>query len=380
MLSSMNHRARSLLSLSLTTLALTFSILAFTTSYWCEGTHKVVKPLCLSPIKMKNCATNYSDMLTSLAATGFGQMTLDSAENSNKTMIQRLEDIKRQGQLANAVHYIWETGEDKFTFRYFHTGFWLSCERHHDGEKCRSFIELTPASEQGVLWLSVISEFLYISLLSVGFLLMWLEVLCSQNKMSRLKINAFAAVFTVLSGLLGMVAHMMYTTVFQVTVSLGPKDWRPQSWDYGWSFALAWLSFSCCMAAAVLTLNSYTKTALELTHRQRLRMEEGRSSHVPSYDDIVLADVEAGTVALGAVSQSIYSVTALLQHKDTRSDNGKAAARRPPLDVKQAPRTWVPQGERPIVFTEVPRVPAVECEDCELEREKENAAEKELLC
>lgn len=36
---------------------------------------------------------------------------------------------------------------------------------------------------------------------------------------------------------MGMVAHMMYTTVFQMTVSIGPKDWRPQDWDYGWSFA-----------------------------------------------------------------------------------------------------------------------------------------------
>ena len=34
-----------------------------------------------------------------------------------------------------------------------------------------------------------------------------------------------------------MVAHMMFTTVFQMTVIVGPKDWRPQSWDYGWSFA-----------------------------------------------------------------------------------------------------------------------------------------------
>lgn len=40
----------------------------------------------------------------------------------------------RQRQLANAVHYIWETGEDKFAFRYFHTGFWESCEKHNDGE------------------------------------------------------------------------------------------------------------------------------------------------------------------------------------------------------------------------------------------------------
>lgn len=40
----------------------------------------------------------------------------------------------RQRQLANAVHYIWETGEDKFAFRYFHTGFWESCEKHNDGK------------------------------------------------------------------------------------------------------------------------------------------------------------------------------------------------------------------------------------------------------
>lgn len=125
-----------------------------------------------------------------------------------------------------------------------------------------------------MLWLSVISEFTYIGLLGMGFLLMWLEVLCSHKEMHSLKINAYAAICTVLSGeitflclihnsflishsvcaciviftvwtiwvlfhagLLGMVAHMMYTTVFQMTVIVGPKDWRPQSWDYGWSFA-----------------------------------------------------------------------------------------------------------------------------------------------
>lgn len=57
------------------------------------------------------------------------------------------------------------------------------------------------------------------------------------------------------SGLMGMVAHMMYTTVFQMTVSIGPKDWRPQDWDYGWSFAyvslfVPWFSFSCGWVAS----------------------------------------------------------------------------------------------------------------------------------
>lgn len=52
----------------------------------------------------------------------------------------------------------------------------------------------------GVLWLSVVSEFTYIGLLGMGFLLMWLEVLCSHREMHALKINAYAAICTVLSG------------------------------------------------------------------------------------------------------------------------------------------------------------------------------------
>lgn len=43
-------------------------------------------------------------------------------------------------KLANAVHYIWETGEDKYMLRYFHTGFWHSCEKLHNGDGKRGFI------------------------------------------------------------------------------------------------------------------------------------------------------------------------------------------------------------------------------------------------
>uniref|UniRef100_A0A3B5MVP6 Si:ch211-232m10.6 n=1 Tax=Xiphophorus couchianus TaxID=32473 RepID=A0A3B5MVP6_9TELE len=139
----------------------------------------------------------------------------------------------------------------------------------------------------------------------MGFLLMCVEAmcLCAKKEMSSLKINAFAAMCTVLSGMMGMVAHMMYTTVFQMTVSIGPKDWRPQSWDYGWSFALAWLSFSCCMAAAVATLNSYTKTIIEMKHRARLRLEEARAATIaPSYEEVV----QAGGGGLYSVSQLIH--------------------------------------------------------------------------
>ena len=52
----------------------------------------------------------------------------------------------------------------------------------------------------GVLWLSVVSEVLYILLLVVGFSLMCLELFHSSNVIDGLKLSAFAAVFTVLSG------------------------------------------------------------------------------------------------------------------------------------------------------------------------------------
>lgn len=56
--------------------------------------------------------------------------------------------------------------------------------------------------------------------------------------------------------------------------------------------SLAWLSFSCCMAAAVATLNSYTKTIIEMKHRARMRLEEVRAAaaaRAPSYEEVVRA-------------------------------------------------------------------------------------------
>lgn len=53
-----------------------------------------------------------------------------------------------------------------------------------------------------MLWLSLVSEMLYIVLLVVGFSLMCLELIHSSNIIDGLKLNAFAAVFTVLSGIL----------------------------------------------------------------------------------------------------------------------------------------------------------------------------------
>ncbi|KFV02731.1 Germ cell-specific 1, partial [Pterocles gutturalis] len=282
---------RAFLAVILNLLALSLSTTALLGSYWCTGTQKVPKPLC-GKSKATKC---------------IGVPVPPDAGASNVSS----QDV---------VHYSWETGDDRFAFRYFHTGMWLSCEESMEGpeEKCRSFIELSPPAERafahrlgglflgvycfpsfpsfqrtfgfqdwvrkrgysplnkshciyvrslwflaGILWLSLGSEMLYISLLLISFILLMVEMLHTGNPVCGLKLNAFAAVSSVLSGLLGMVAHMMYTQVFQATVNLGPEDWRPHSWDYGWAFYMAWVSFTCCMASAVTTLNTYTKTVLE---------------------------------------------------------------------------------------------------------------------
>ncbi|XP_010871182.1 germ cell-specific gene 1-like protein [Esox lucius] len=274
-----NRKCRALLSVTMNLLALFFSITAFITTYWCVGTQRVPKPKC-TKLRTHNC--------------------IDYGINETDPKV---------------VVYSWETGDDRFLFRQFHTGIWFSCEEniHDEGEKCRSFIDLAPASERGVLWLSVVSEMLYIFLLIVGFSLMCLELAHSStsNVIDGLKLNAFAAIFTVLSGLLGMVAHMMYTQVFQVTVSLGPADWRPYNWDYGWSFCMAWASFTCCMGASVTTLNSYTKTVIEFRHKrktfeQNLREEQAREAF-GYYRDHSLCSLHSITNTVEVYTQTPYS-------------------------------------------------------------------------
>ncbi|NP_001406588.1 germ cell-specific gene 1-like protein isoform 3 precursor [Mus musculus] len=229
-----SRRGRALLAVALNLLALLFATTAFLTTYWCQGTQRVPKPGC---------------------GQGGGANCPNSGANATANSTAAPVAASPAG-----APYSWEAGDERFQLRRFHTGIWYSCEEELGGP--------------GVLWLSVVSEVLYILLLVVGFSLMCLELVHSSSVIDGLKLNAFAAVFTVLSGLLGMVAHMMYTQVFQVTVSLGPEDWRPHSWDYGWSFCLAWGSFTCCMAASVTTLNSYTKTVIEFRHKRKV-FEQG---------------------------------------------------------------------------------------------------------
>lgn len=57
------------------------------------------------------------------------------------------------------------------------------------------------------------------------------------------------------------------------------------------------------MAAAVFTLNSYTKMVIEMKHHARIRLEEA-AGHAPPYGDIILA----------GGNTSLYSINLPLQH------------------------------------------------------------------
>ncbi|XP_029809916.1 germ cell-specific gene 1 protein isoform X3 [Suricata suricatta] len=227
---------RTFLSAILNMLSLSLSTTSLLSNYWFVGTQKVPKPVCGK----------------GLATKCFG-MPVPLDGSSTNTSSQEV------------VQYSWEAGDDRFSFLTFWSGMWLSCEESMDepGERCRSFIELTPPTEREILWLSMGAQFSSIGLEFISFLLLLMDLLFTGNPGFGLKLSAFAAISSVLSGLLGMVAHMMYSQVFQATANVGPEDWRPHSWNYGWAFYTAWVSFTCCMASAVTTFNTYTKLVLE---------------------------------------------------------------------------------------------------------------------
>ncbi|XP_043759774.1 germ cell-specific gene 1-like protein 2 [Cervus elaphus] len=234
----MDRRARQQRALALlpVCLALAFSLTAVCSSYWCEGTRRVAKPLCQDRPGALHCI-HYSR---------------GSSDNRSQ-----------------AVQYIWEMGDDKFAQRRFHVGLWQSCEETlgSTGENCRSFQSVIPAEEQGVLWLSIGAEVLNILLTLTSAVLLGSRVR-HHSGFHWLKVDASVAILMVLAGLLAMVAHMMYTTIFQITVNLGPEDWKPQTWDYGWSYCLAWGSFALCMVASVMATSRYTAARRELAEKK----------------------------------------------------------------------------------------------------------------
>ncbi|XP_049602057.1 germ cell-specific gene 1-like protein [Syngnathus scovelli] len=221
------------LSFIQTVVSLFLAAMALTSSNWCVGKQKVPKPLC-SPIKHSKC------------------IPVPGVSNSS------------------SIQFSWETGDDRFVFPVFHTGLFVTCEEniYTDAweEKCRGFYTLTPGSEKAMMWLSLSLELMYVALLFISCILLSVQ-LCirawypSTQRWGQL-LNAFAAVFTVLGGLLGMVGHMMFMQVFQTTASMGPEDFKPHSYGYSWAFYVAWFAFTVCMSAGVSTLNNYTKKVL----------------------------------------------------------------------------------------------------------------------
>ncbi|EGV99967.1 Germ cell-specific gene 1 protein [Cricetulus griseus] len=233
---------RTFISAILNMLSLGLSATSLLSSEWFVGTQKVPKPLC---------------------GQGLAAKCFD--------MPMSLDGVVTNASAPEMVQYTWETGDDRFSFLTFRSGMWLSCEEtmEEPGEKCRSFIELTPPAQREVLWFSLGTQIAYIGLQFISFLLLLTDLLLTGNPGCGLKLSAFSAISLVLSGLLGMVAHMMYSQVFQATANLGPDDWRPHSWNYGWAFYMAWVSFTCCMASAVTTFNTYTRMMLEFQCRRR---------------------------------------------------------------------------------------------------------------
>uniref|UniRef100_A0A3B4XWW2 Germ cell associated 1 n=1 Tax=Seriola lalandi dorsalis TaxID=1841481 RepID=A0A3B4XWW2_SERLL len=218
------------LSFIQTVASLFLGAVSIMSSYWCVGKQKVPKPLC-SPAKHSNC------------------IPVPGVSNSS------------------SIDFSWETGDDRFVFPTFHTGLFWTCEENiYKDEKCRGFHTLTPGSEKAMMWLSLSLEIMYVGLLSISCVLLCVQLCiracCPSTQRWGQLLNAFAAVFTVLAGLLGMVGHMMFMQVFQTTVSMGPEDFKPHSYGYSWAFYVAWFAFTVCMSAGVSTLNNYTKKVL----------------------------------------------------------------------------------------------------------------------
>uniref|UniRef100_A0AAA9SVA8 Germ cell associated 1 n=2 Tax=Bos TaxID=9903 RepID=A0AAA9SVA8_BOVIN len=113
---------RKRLSAVLNMLSLSLSTASLLSNYWFVGTQKVPKPLC-----GKGLPAKCFDVPVPLDGGGTNASS------------------------PEVVHYSWETGDDRFTFHAFRSGMWLSCAEimEEPGERCRSFLELTPPTERG---------------------------------------------------------------------------------------------------------------------------------------------------------------------------------------------------------------------------------------
>ncbi|XP_073645128.1 germ cell-specific gene 1 protein isoform X3 [Tursiops truncatus] len=110
------------LSAFLNMLSRSLSTASLLSNYWFVGIQKVPKPLC-----GKGLPAKCFDVPVRL--------------DGSSTNVSSLE----------VVQYSWETGDDRSTSHAFGSGMWLSYEEivQDPGERCRSFLELTPPTERG---------------------------------------------------------------------------------------------------------------------------------------------------------------------------------------------------------------------------------------
>lgn len=85
--------------------------------------------------------------------------------------------------------------------------------------------------------------------------------------------------------------------------------------------SLAWGSFTCCMAASVTTLNSYTKTVIEFRHKRKV-FEQGYREEPTFIDPEAIKYFRERSVhmghlwpPLGSEAQCLASVATGLQSK-----------------------------------------------------------------
>ncbi|XP_012629872.1 germ cell-specific gene 1 protein isoform X1 [Microcebus murinus] len=332
---------RTLLSALLSLLSLSLSAVSLLSSSWFVGTQKVPKPLC-----GKSLAAKCFDMPMPLDGGLTNTSTQEVVHYNWEAGDDRFSFLSFQSGMWLSCE---ETVEEPALL---HPQPWkqfrpirpsvTAVTAAAKGERCRSFSELTPPTERGekgllefatlqglchpalrsggkrlmekavlphpplglvakILWLSLGAQITYIGLQFISFLLLLTDLLLSGNPGCGLKLSAFAAVSSVLSGILGMVAHMMFSQVFQATVNLGPEDWRPHAWNYGWAFYTAWVSFTCCMASAVTTFNTYTRMVLEFKCKHN-RSFRGNPNCLPHHHQCFLQQLSCAARPAGPLT------------------------------------------------------------------------------
>ncbi|XP_047405285.1 germ cell-specific gene 1 protein isoform X5 [Sciurus carolinensis] len=230
---------RTFISAALSLLSLSLSTTSLLSSSWFVGTQKVPKPLC-----GKSLAAKCFDM----------PMSLEGGVPNAST--------------PEVVQYSWETGDDRFSFLTFRSGMWLSCEEtmEEPGERCRSFIELTPPAERGekgllefatlqgpchptlrfggewlmeksflphlplglvakILWLSLGAQITYIGLEFISFLLLLMDLLLTGNPGFGLKLSAFAAIASVLSAQPGFPSPAAWHQLSPLSIHIPGWSW-----------------------------------------------------------------------------------------------------------------------------------------------------------